>query len=354
MFTKASTCWEGPQVFPLVALSQEEEQSETYFLLEDWLCRCGCFTSIRNLGPQERQAGPNWRSSCEEALRAAHQRALDTTKALRSNIERLRQSRGRLRSHSRHCSWSRSHSRDCSQSRSQSRGHCRAQSQCHLQGNLWNVHPISPEGSPPGRRVTFRNLEVEMSSEGGTKSYSMEPSVSDVETWLEWQANQLGNPAWWTELQAIPGIRDPQKLVWKVRALFYIPKVRMRPYWSLGTPFPLHPEVSIGTFSYQMTSPIKMCGKNWPSLTVTYARSLQYWVEKQSLIRHWSLRPLAESVMELREVVKEYVTFNHQDIIHGLGTDEEPQATIFSWVLSSPSENSDVGQTATNTAGTVA
>ena len=67
-----------------------------------------------------------------------------------------------------------------------------------------------------------------MSSKGGTESHSTELSVSDVETWLEWQANQLGTPAWWTELQAIPGIRDPQKLAWKIRASFYIPEVRMR------------------------------------------------------------------------------------------------------------------------------
>ena len=51
-----------------------------------------------------------------------------------------------------------------------------------------------------------------MSSERGTKSYSTEPSVSDMETWLEWQANQLGTHAWCTEL----GIRDPQKLAWKL------------------------------------------------------------------------------------------------------------------------------------------
>ena len=89
-------------------------------------------------------------------------------------------------------------------------------------------------------------------------------------------------------------------------------------------------------------------------LTVTYAKSLQYWVEKQSLSRHWSLHPLAESVIELWEAVKEYVTFNHQDIICGLGTNGEPQATLFSWVLSSLSMNSDIGRAATHTAGTVA
>ena len=67
-----------------------------------------------------------------------------------------------------------------------------------------------------------------MSFERGTKSHSTEPSASDGETWLEWQANQLGTPAWWMELQAIPGIRDPQKLAWKIRTSFYIPEVRMR------------------------------------------------------------------------------------------------------------------------------
>ena len=89
-------------------------------------------------------------------------------------------------------------------------------------------------------------------------------------------------------------------------------------------------------------------------LTIAYARSLQYWAEKQSPPRNWNLHPLAESIVELWEVVKEYVTFNHQDVIWGLGTDEEPQATIFSQVLSSLSENSDVGRTTTHTAGTAA
>ena len=83
---------------------------------------------------------------------------------------------------------------------------------------------------------------------------------------------------------------------------------------------------------------------------IAYTRSLQYWVEKQSLPRSWNLHPLADSVIELWEVVKEYVTFNHQDVTKGLGTDEEPQATIFSQVLSSPSENQEAGRTTTHTA----
>ena len=153
-----------------------------------------------------------------------------------------------------------------------------------------------------------------MSSERGTKSYSTEPSVSDVEAWLEWQANQLGTPAWWTELKAIPGIRDPQKLAWKIRALFYIPEVRMRTLLVPGYTVPPAPRsLNRNAFlpddlSYQDV------WQKLALLTIAYTRSLQYWAEKQSLPRNWNLHPLAESV-ELWEAVKEYVTFNHQDII---------------------------------------
>ena len=97
---------------------------------------------------------------------------------------------------------------------------------------------MSPDGPLPGRRVTFMNPEAETSSERDTENYSTEPSVSNVETWLEWQANQLGTPAWWTELQAIPGIRHPQKLAWKIRTSFYIPEVRMRTLLEPGYTVP--------------------------------------------------------------------------------------------------------------------
>ena len=46
-------------------------------------------------------------------------------------------------------------------------------------------------------------------------------------------------------------------------------------------------------------------------LMIAYARSLQYWAEKQSPPRSWNLHPLAKRVIELWEAVKEYVTFNH-------------------------------------------
>ena len=62
------------------------------------------------------------------------------------------------------------------------------------------------------------------------EDYSLEPSVSDVEIWLEWQAWQLGTPAWWSELKAIPGVEDPRELTCKIWASFYIPEVKMRAF----------------------------------------------------------------------------------------------------------------------------
>ena len=54
---------------------------------------------------------------------------------------------------------------------------------------------------------------------------SVEPSVSNLEAWLEYQSTQIGTPMWWKELEAVLGITDWQKFAWKIQALFYIPEV---------------------------------------------------------------------------------------------------------------------------------
>ena len=52
---------------------------------------------------------------------------------------------------------------------------------------------------------------------------------------------------------------------------------------------------------------------------IAYARGLQYWAEKLNLPRSLDLCPLAGSVVELMEMMQEYVIFNHWDVVHGLG-----------------------------------
>ena len=95
-------------------------------------------------------------------------------------------------------------------------------------------------------------------------------------------------------------------------------------------------------------------------LTVAYARGLQYWVEKLNPPRRLDLCPLAGSVVELRETVQEYVTFDHWDVVQGLevihlgSTSQWPQATLFSHVLLLLVEGQDFMETTTHTASPIA
>ena len=56
----------------------------------------------------------------------------------------------------------------------------------------------------------------------------VEPSIDDLEMWLEFQAGQLGTPVWWEELGAMPGIQNQCKFAQKIRASFYVPEVQLR------------------------------------------------------------------------------------------------------------------------------
>ena len=61
--------------------------------------------------------------------------------------------------------------------------------------------------------MTFKEPVEELNSRGSVEDHLPEPSVFDVEMWLEWQAEQLGTPTWWPELKAILGVIDPQSLL---------------------------------------------------------------------------------------------------------------------------------------------
>ena len=64
------------------------------------------------------------------------------------------------------------------------------------------------------------------------------PPVNDLEMWLEYQEVQLGTPAWWRELEAIPGIANQHKFTWNIRVSFYVLEVqsRMFPEEGYSTP----------------------------------------------------------------------------------------------------------------------
>ena len=92
----------------------------------------------------------------------------------------------------------------------------------------------------PGR-VTFNDSEEEKGPTREEAGCLAEPSIGDLDTWLEFQVGQLGTPAWWEELEAIPGIKDWCKFAWKIRASFYVPEVWIRASPEQGFTMPLAP-----------------------------------------------------------------------------------------------------------------
>ena len=82
-------------------------------------------------------------------------------------------------------------------------------------------------GKPRNRRVSFcdpENKDLVMEEQ----NLPAKPSINNLETWLDYQARQLGTLMWWGELEAIPGITNLHKFARKIRALFYLPEVQSR------------------------------------------------------------------------------------------------------------------------------
>ena len=69
-------------------------------------------------------------------------------------------------------------------------------------------------------------------------SCSAEPSVDDLEMWLEFQAGQCLE-----ELGVVPGIEDRRKFAQKIRASFYVPEVGLRASLEHGYTVPPAPQI---------------------------------------------------------------------------------------------------------------
>ena len=167
--------------------------------------------------------------------------------------------------------------------------------------------------------MTFWEPEVKPDPEERGESYPLEPSIRDTETWLDWQACQLDMPCWWTELTVIPGVEDPWKLACKIWSSFSIPVVRSRVFLGQGYTTPPAPTcLTQNVFLPDELSYQDM--QQQPSiLTVAYAQGLQYWEEILNPPVDPDFCPLARSVLELREMVKEHMVFSKKDVIQGLG-----------------------------------
>ena len=163
-------------------------------------------TTREGLEPEEEQQPRlNRQEPYEEALRAVCQRALDTAKALQGDIGRLSQrTRGGSQTHSQ----THSRSQSCSLLEAEVGVTVGLAARVIPRNGSQSRQPWFPDGSLPGSRVTFREPVVELNSEGNVEDHMAKASVSNLETWLEWQAKQLGTPAWWPELKDILRVKD--------------------------------------------------------------------------------------------------------------------------------------------------
>ena len=73
--------------------------------------------------------------------------------------------------------------------------------------------------------MSFHNPEDEEVPIKEAVSCSVEPSIDDLEMWLEFLVGQLGTPTWWEELGAMPVIQDQCKFTLKIRVSFYVLEV---------------------------------------------------------------------------------------------------------------------------------
>ena len=73
-------------------------------------------------------------------------------------------------------------------------------------------------------------------------NYPPEPSIKDIETWLDCQACQMDMPYRWAELTTIPRVEDPKRLAPKICASFSIPEVRCEAFPGQGYTVPPAPK----------------------------------------------------------------------------------------------------------------
>ena len=145
----------------------------------------------------------------------------------------------------------------------------------------------------------------------------LEPAVTEFSQWVPWRADRCKIPSWWAELLAVPEDGDHKRLAREMWASFQLLQ-QMRELGmkeaSLQAP-PVSP-----CFHWQKFMPpgqsIYTCRdiREIPQeKVVAYARALQHWVEKIDLPAGGRPCLLAESVKELREKVKCYLSFSNEE-----------------------------------------
>ena len=271
---------------------------------------------------------------------------METTMALQSNLDRLNNElRGRPWAHgqsgNQHRTWSgswhrtwtrdwhrtwswsqhrvqtRSPHQECSSGLSEDWAGAQTQNHCQVDPQNEQAHSQDHIQEPPNKRVSFW-----MPEDGDSATESREPSaklpIKDLESWLDYQVDQLGTPTWWGELKAIPGMADLCRFTQKIRASFHVPEIQYQAPPSQGYSTPPAPRsLNWGAFISERPEYQDVQQRLIP-LTEAYCQCLQHWVEKVYPPISLDAHPLAESVRELCLAMSEFVTITKWDILGGL------------------------------------
>ena len=120
----------------------------------------------------------------------------------------------------------------------------------------------------------------------GWVDYLPEPSIRNIEIWLDWQACQLDMPHWWVELTAIPSLENPTRLAQKICTSFLIPAVRCETFSFQEYTAPSAPKCLTRNMFLPDDPSYQDIWQQPLLLTMAYTWVLQYWAEKFRLPAH--------------------------------------------------------------------
>ena len=191
----------------------------------------------------------------------------------------------------------------------------------HHQEQVRGLSPLQKPGSP---QMEIQGMEEE-ALPGAARGLPC-PLL-----WVTWRAWMDETPGWWQELAMVPGVDNHKKLACEVWASFQLPQRASKGHWVENDHqapvallclhqknFPLLPNSKFTCQDIQELQREKI---------VTYAKALQFWVEKANLPTKGQPCLLVGSVVELREEMKCYISFSDKDVFSGVALLEESPIT---------------------------
>ena len=152
-----------------------------------------------------------------------------------------------------------------------------------------------------------------------------------------WRAQTLNTPSWWKELEKILEVKDFQELAHRIWAFFELPQQMIELYdmenYYLAPPAPKCLCQKAFFLPPDPKFPCHDIKEEQLKKTVAYVQALQSWVEKSNLPTLGQPCLLAESILELREVMMPYVSFSNDTILSGVtplevSLEDQPETTI--------------------------